>query len=331
MESSPPGQNNPIHLRFGNWRSLVRTKQINTRTVVVAVVKMFGGVKASREPPRAQMVILMRPLFTCGQWFGLFPLELDLSDPDRALYQEKCSFNYIRAVVILCLSSLYVLFHLTSMGISIWTGLSLLDLIGQSLWFQASIISYLVSINLLLYPQALINLYTKDWRAVETDCGRVFSAPSVRRFTRNCFLLYAILGISSASLVALHSLQLPTHPAYLLHYVHRFSGGNVTTSGSGSGKPRDWAGDAHNFSTATLAIHTSCQVWFLLWKWTGSAMLDVSLCLYGYVIGATMGATLNQVNAVLENYGQVEPGEAEATQVFCQDSATDPVSIAQVN
>jgi len=273
--------------------------------------EIFSGVQQGEKPVvEAHMVILMRPLFTVGRWFGVFPLELNILDPDRALYQEKLSFNYFRSLLILLLALIYMSFHVISIGISISKRVSGVEVLAQSLWLQPAVLSFLVQFRFLRSPQSFISLFTKDWKAVEADCGRVFSAPDVRRFARNCFLLYVGLGLTSAILIAFHSVQIPTYPVYILHYVHLYNTPNCSIW-----SPHDPYLDPHHFTNVTLTLHTLGQVFFILWKWSGSAMLDVTLCIYGYVINTAMLTTIKQVDTCMVHCPEMAHGHSNGAEV----------------
>lgn len=277
----------------------------------------FSGVQTQQHstlPPL--MVILMKPLFTLASWFGVFPLSMDLKDPDKALFREIWSWNYIRSLIIFSFATVYMTFQFVSLLISISNEVKIVDIIGQSLWLQAGLISYLVTLQLLLFPQDIIKLYTSDWRAVEMGCGRVFSSPSVRRFARNSYVVYAILGVTSTFTVVIHSWQLPTFPTYVLHYIHFYSTQNSTNSSLWGPRSHDLT-EPHQFTTTILVLHAVLQVFIVMWKWIGSAMLDAGLCVYGYVVSATMLAALNHVNEV-GPIGQARL--AEESEVFCQEN-----------
>ena len=261
----------------------------------------------------ASIVILLSPVFKFAQWFGIFPLEYDANNPNEHIYVRKCSFNFIRCLVILILTTAYCIFHIFSFINSFVNQHSVIDILGQSLWLQTTVLPYFISLRLLFKPETLINLYTKDWRAVENDCGRAFSSPKLRRFARNCFIFYGFLGTLSMSTIAIHSLRVPQYPAYFLSFIKPGTNTNTTTSDDGDGL-------VYNFTYFELGIQATAQSFFMGWNWAGLALLDLSLCVYGFTIVETMQSILVLVTDCQHEHEQISINKM-LVPTHCQDRA----------
>lgn len=266
----------------------------------------------------ASIVILLSPLFRVGQIFGVFPLEFDVSNLDEPLRVCKCSLVFIRSVIVLSLSTVYCAFHLFSIANSFYQERRIIEILEQSLWFNAALLPYLISIRLLIQPESLINLYTKDWKSVENDCGRAFSSPKLRRFARSCFFFYGFLGTVSASLMGYHSLRVPHHPAYpLIFFQPRADAENGAMGNSTNADSNRLLYDGFQIA---IWVQTMLQTIVILWKWVGMAMLDLTLCVYGFTIVETMQALLVQV-IDYQNENESIEFNMNTVPTLCQDRA----------
>jgi hypothetical protein len=234
----------------------------------------------NHDYPNHTVIALLRPLALVCRIFGVLPIKI-ISHKSPGSKNVTCSLEkgwVSYTVVILCLSSIYMGFQMVSLGISVSRSHSFIRLIAQSLWVNAGLISYVLSIFMLCSGSRVIRLFRK-WCKIESELSKMFCPRRTQGHIKGFQAIYLGLAVSSILFCLYHALRHPDSPVYPFAYLDELGG---TQEDLLLSEGNEWM----------IWLYATGQSIFIGWKWAGTLVLEGICCLFATVILQCMASLI---------------------------------------
>jgi len=231
-----------------------------------------------KSPKSFSLLKHLKPIFKFGRIFGMVPFCLNKNYSQLTTLASNCYYYWHRYLLLL-ISAAYIAFQATSLIISIARKKPVIQLVSQSAWLNATIISFMLTFFGIFRSKGFKTLF-ESWIIVEKRVAALFCPVMTKMNIHMLYGMYVILGLASAALCFYHAISLPLAPVYPTTYFYPLDGNEtfvfaITDSELGP-------------SFYVVYVVAIIQFIIILWEWMGFGVLEITCCIFSKVLVQSM-------------------------------------------